>query len=625
MRTILVVSLMSCSPQALPPELGGWHGEHPLASAPVLALGQHPPPSPEVTLSASAAVPGGALELTLVGASPGERVFFARGMAGRELGAGPCPPVLGGLCVDLPAPVFLLAAVDANAQGVATFVATLPAAVPVGVEVTFQAVVPRGANSIASAPMRRVTADAVHGANQLQAGDVVITEILRDPVQTSDALGEWFELHNTTGWTVDLQGLVIADDDSDSFTLDAHLVIEPGGYAVLGEEPDPSVNGGVWLDAMWTSTTLANTADELVLIGPSGEFDRVAWSSPDWPGGGGVAMALSADALDASLNDDPLHWCDAVDPFGAGDLGTPGAANADCAALPPDPPDDSDDDGDGLSADEEAAIGTDPDVADSDGGGVDDGVEFEEGSDPLEAADDDLDQDGVGYDADCDDLVARCNVACTDRDATGTRDCDEGHGDLVLLYTGDGGGGFDWSSSDVVGHIQAAGNTVFQTGSWPTGAIADTYGVLILPSPDSDPLSSVLHDQAVALVHRGGRVVWVNEWSGYGNPGGANGLLADIGATHRFLTSSDGGVSGPITNHASPVTDGVGSLYVFYTSELSPGEGTPILMEGGNTYIVHERVGACEVVSHGDQSAWGYADTSEDNEIFIANCGTPPP
>ena len=57
-------------------------------------------------------------------------------------------------------------------------------------------------------------------------------------------------------------------------------------------------------------------------------------------------------------------------------------------------PDDCD--GDGLTNDEEAEIGTDPNNADTDGGGVDDGTEVANGTDPLDPTDDFSDDLSVG-------------------------------------------------------------------------------------------------------------------------------------------------------------------------------------------------------------------------------------
>ena len=61
---------------------------------------------------------------------------------------------------------------------------------------------------------------------------------------------------------------------------------------------------------------------------------------------------------------------------------------------------DDDLDGDGLTAAEEAALGTDPDLADSDGDGLEDGDEVALGTDPLDPdTDDDGFTDGDEYEA----------------------------------------------------------------------------------------------------------------------------------------------------------------------------------------------------------------------------------
>ncbi|MCX6398708.1 MAG: thrombospondin type 3 repeat-containing protein [Propionibacteriales bacterium] len=51
------------------------------------------------------------------------------------------------------------------------------------------------------------------------------------------------------------------------------------------------------------------------------------------------------------------------------------------------PPEPVDTDGDGLTDEEEATLGTDPALADTDGDGVDDGQEVTDGTDPLNPLD----------------------------------------------------------------------------------------------------------------------------------------------------------------------------------------------------------------------------------------------
>jgi len=78
-------------------------------------------------------------------------------------------------------------------------------------------------------------------------GDVIINEIMQNPNAVTDANGEWFELYNTTGADIDINGWTIAD-----FGIDSHLInnsgplyIPAGGYLVLGSNNDSITNGGV--------------------------------------------------------------------------------------------------------------------------------------------------------------------------------------------------------------------------------------------------------------------------------------------------------------------------------------------------------------------------------------------
>lgn len=85
--------------------------------------------------------PGAEALLEVVGVEAGERVHFLASRAG--IGDGPCPPALGGLCLDLLEPVPVGSA-TADADGVAVLSLPVPAEAPPGARVTWQAVVRRG-------------------------------------------------------------------------------------------------------------------------------------------------------------------------------------------------------------------------------------------------------------------------------------------------------------------------------------------------------------------------------------------------------------------------------------------------------------------------------------------------
>ena len=82
---------------------------------------------------------------TVTGALPFENVHFVVSVGGP--GAGPCPPTLGGLCLDVTKPFPKVQRVTADADGTATWTMTVPATVPVGSAMWIQALVGRGAKS----------------------------------------------------------------------------------------------------------------------------------------------------------------------------------------------------------------------------------------------------------------------------------------------------------------------------------------------------------------------------------------------------------------------------------------------------------------------------------------------
>ena len=160
-------------------------------------------------------------------------------------------------------------------------------------------------------------------------GDIVINEIMQNPGAVSDSVGEWFELFNSGTESVDINNWTILDNDLDSHTIEngGPLLIDPGGYLVLGRNADPTSNGGVLVDYQYDLISLANAADELVLRDPLlVEQDRVEWDDGmTFPDPVGASMELVDPSLD---NGNGLNWEESLVPFGLGDFGTPGSVNS---------------------------------------------------------------------------------------------------------------------------------------------------------------------------------------------------------------------------------------------------------------------------------------------------------
>ncbi len=172
------------------------------------------------------------------------------------------------------------------------------------------------------------------GVADLQAGDLVITEVLVNPLATADVNGEWFEVVNVSGATVDLEGLVVYDAGANSFTVAGTLVVPNNNYVVFARNGDATLNGGVTADYVYENTSLGNNTDEIYLATDATQsvvIDGVEWDrGAGWPVVGGASMNLDPAQLDASGNDLMSSWCASTSAFGSGDLGTPGAANDSC-------------------------------------------------------------------------------------------------------------------------------------------------------------------------------------------------------------------------------------------------------------------------------------------------------
>ncbi len=112
-------------------------------------------PEEGLQLSQSDLHRGQVATFTLEGATAGETVYFAYSLVG--VGAGPCPPALGGLCLDLLNPVQLIGNATADGSGRAVLAEMIPANAPLR-NVYTQAVVRRGSGGADSEKSNTVTA-----------------------------------------------------------------------------------------------------------------------------------------------------------------------------------------------------------------------------------------------------------------------------------------------------------------------------------------------------------------------------------------------------------------------------------------------------------------------------------
>jgi hypothetical protein len=177
---------------------------------------------------------------------------------------------------------------------------------------------------------------AIQQAPMAHAGDLVITEFMKDPSAVSDSHGEWIELHNNKSWRLDIEGVTVSDFGGASFTLSnggLGILLAPGQRYVLGNDSIELTNGGVPVDYAWSGFSLKNSNDEILLYAVNGNLiDAVVYDDGHrWPDTSGMSISLSHPVLDPTMNNDPSMWCHSTSVMGPGlDTGTPGLINEIC-------------------------------------------------------------------------------------------------------------------------------------------------------------------------------------------------------------------------------------------------------------------------------------------------------
>ncbi|MBD3225914.1 MAG: T9SS type A sorting domain-containing protein [Caldithrix sp.] len=178
-----------------------------------------------------------------------------------------------------------------------------------------------------------------------QPGDVIITEIMQNPAAVYDEDGEWFEIYNNSGQSINIDGWIIRDLDFDEHQIQNHgsMIIESEAYMVLGRNDNSLTNGGVEVDYQYTDFQLGNSGDEIFLYLADGAtlIDQIEYDGgTNWPDPNGESMYF--DGFFTADNNYADYWKLSDTPWadGSGDLGSPGYANtvsnlvADASSLP---------------------------------------------------------------------------------------------------------------------------------------------------------------------------------------------------------------------------------------------------------------------------------------------------
>jgi hypothetical protein len=163
-------------------------------------------------------------------------------------------------------------------------------------------------------------------------GDVIFTEILYDTASpVSEDAGEWVELTNITGATLDLSTCVLTDATVIGRTPLAGT-IPAGGRRLYVRSADPARNGGLVPDGTF-GLQLGNNGDTVNLTCGGVLIDRVVFDA-DFSGASGRSMSLDPAHFTAADNDVADNWCAGVEVYTPQGVtahrGSPGRLNPAC-------------------------------------------------------------------------------------------------------------------------------------------------------------------------------------------------------------------------------------------------------------------------------------------------------
>lgn len=197
-----------------------------------------------------------------------------------------------------------------------------------------------------------ITVNVTDEPTEPEPGELIFTEVMVDPDGVEDHFGEYVELYNTSGRTLDLAGYSFHDDGADFWVFDSSVPVAPHSYVVICANADFTTNGGVPCDTWFyrnpsgteppagqghgDGVAIANNDDELELTSPSGvDIDVFDYNDTNSDAIiGGASFGLDPNMLDGVSNDDPAHWCVQTSvPRAMTDAGTPGTENDSCDGM----------------------------------------------------------------------------------------------------------------------------------------------------------------------------------------------------------------------------------------------------------------------------------------------------
>jgi len=173
-------------------------------------------------------------------------------------------------------------------------------------------------------------------ASGVAAGDLAIVELTISSRAGSGDPGEWFEVKSTRTCILDIGGIVIASPrgtSSDSLTIPAGTVLDPGGTFIVAGTADATKNNGLPgpLFAFEKTDVLKNDGDTISITKGATTIDALTYPKFSLLSVG-VSLSFPSDCP-AGARSDWARWSVSQTSFATSQKGTPNAPNADVTCF----------------------------------------------------------------------------------------------------------------------------------------------------------------------------------------------------------------------------------------------------------------------------------------------------
>lgn len=174
-------------------------------------------------------------------------------------------------------------------------------------------------------------------------GELIITELMYNPLGNSDNNREWIEIYNSLDEDVNLEGMEISDLLSNPTTVQVTtpFLVPAQSYATIAraQADDWEFDGVERVLFAPDLPALNNGGDQVTIRNAAGVIDQSV-QYPNADDEDGMSLKLLPDQLDATANDDRANWCFSTEAelfatLDDGDsFGTPSAPNqAECRVF----------------------------------------------------------------------------------------------------------------------------------------------------------------------------------------------------------------------------------------------------------------------------------------------------